>query len=262
MKMSFFWRLGTAALLMVNVACSGAEELDTPGGGSDAGTSANDAAPDAHAATAVGDAGVHVPDAAPADAAPPGPWDCENTAHIGDSLTAYTKPALTAEYTKVGVGDLSLSAGGGRAILQKISPDTENGKQAATRIRADGFTGCWVVALGTNDTANIEAGASYSRASAIDQMMTAIDETKTAKVMWVNTFTTRTSGYYDNDNMVLWNTALVAAKARWPNLRVFDWAKIAAQGTAPFADGIHHTTAGYAVRNKAIAEALVTFFPK
>ncbi len=36
----------------------------------------------------------------------------------------------------------------------------------------------------------------------------------------------------------------------------FEGGTIAATGTAPFNDGIHHTTAGYAVRNKAIAEAL------
>lgn len=260
MGMSFWWRLGASGLLMANVACSGADEVDLqgpfPAATADAGAR-SDASPTAVAT----DAGPPVNDAATTDAAKE-PWDCVNTAHIGDSLTAYTVPALTAEYTKVGVTDLVVSAGGGRAILQKISPDKENGKAAATRIRSEGFTGCWVVALGTNDTANIEAGASYSRASAIDQMMTAIDENKQAKVLWVNTFTTRTSGYYDSDNMILWNNALTAAKARWPNLRVFDWAAIAGKGTAPFADGIHHTTAGYAVRNKAITEALVTFFPK
>jgi hypothetical protein len=113
-----------------------------------------------------------------------------------------------------------------------------------------------VVALGTNDTANVAAGAGYTRAGAIDAMMTAIDPARTARVLWVNTFTTRTTGFYDNANMQLENQALEDARARWPNQRVFDWASIAAGGTAPFSDGIHHTTAGYAVRNRSIATAL------
>jgi hypothetical protein len=111
-----------------------------------------------------------------------------------------------------------------------------------------------VVALGTNDTANIAVGASYTRAGAIDAMMNAIGAGE--PVLWVNTFTTRTTGAYANANMILFNQALDEARARWPTLRVFDWATIAAGGTAPYSDGIHHTTAGYTVRNAAIAEAL------
>ena len=150
-----------------------------------------------------------------------------------------------------------IDAYGGRAILQKLPDDPHTGEQAAMIIRASGFSGCWVVALGTNDTANVAAGAGYTRARAIDRMMSAIDETGATPVMWVDTFTTRTSGYWANANMRLWNDALSEATARWPNLRVFDWAAIAATGDAPFSDGIHHTSAGYDVRNAAIARALV-----
>lgn len=67
--------------------------------------------------------------------------------------------------------------------------------------------------------------------------------------------------YWSNANMQLWNEALTDAKARWPNLKVFDWAAIAAIDSTPFADGIHHTSAGYAVRNEAIAGAFVGYFP-
>ena len=260
MARSLLWRLCTVNLLLTQAACSGSEEADLQDpvlATVDAGSNKDAFAEPSR----ILDAGPPPMDAALGDAATE-PWTCTDVAHVGDSLTAYTIPALTVEYTKMGVENLVFAAAGGRGILQKVSPDKETGKVAAARVRDEGFAGCWVVAMGTNDTANISAGASYSRASAIDQMLTAIDETKKAKVMWVNTFSTRTSGHYDNDNMILWNNALTAAKARWPNLRVFDWATIAAKGTAPFSDGLHHTTAGYAVRNKAIAEALVTFFPK
>lgn len=186
--------------------------------------------------------------------------DCSTVAHVGDSLTAYTVRALTAAYAAVGV-TATIDAFGGRAILQKLPDDPHTGEDAATAIAATGFTGCWVVALGTNDTANIAAGAGYTRGEAIDAMMTAIDVTATAPVMWVNTFTTRDDGYWANDNMIAWNEALVAALERWPNLVVDDWAAVAATGAAPYSDGIHHTGPGSDVRNAHIAEALVGFFP-
>ena len=185
---------------------------------------------------------------------------CPTVAHVGDSLTANTVDALSAAYRAAGASP-RIDAYGGRAVLQKLADDPKTGKQAALDIRASGFDGCWVVALGTNDTANVAAGASYTRATSIDEMMMAIDPAHDAPVLWVNTFTTRTTGYYANDNMVLYNQALTEARARWPNLIVFDWAAIASGGSAPFVDGIHHTTAGYTVRNQAIANALQLLAP-
>lgn len=180
---------------------------------------------------------------------------CTAVAHIGDSLTAYTMEPLRDAYKAVGL-TAQIDAYGGRAILQKLPADPKTGEQAALDFVDAGFKGCWVVALGTNDTANVAVGASYTRAYAIDEMMRAIDPTASAPVMWVNTFTEKTTGSWSNENMKLWNTSLNVALTRWPNMRVFDWAKIAATGVAPYRDGIHHTAAGYAVRNKAIARAL------
>ncbi len=200
-----------------------------------------------------------VPDASGSDS-PSGMTSCVSVAHIGDSLTYYTQPSLTAAYAGVGATVL-INAYGGRAIKQKLEEDPMTGLGAVAEIKSGGFGGCWVVALGTNDTANIAAGAWYTRVEAIDEMMNAIDPAGGATVMWVNTYTTKTSGYYSNDNMVLWNQALVEAQQHWPNMEVFDWASIADDGTAPYSDGIHHTAAGYEVRNAAIAKALAGFFP-
>ncbi len=179
---------------------------------------------------------------------------CTVVAHIGDSLSAQTLGPLGAAYADAGIA-AQLNAYGGRAILQKLPDDPMTGKNAALEFRDAGFSGCWVIALGTNDTANIAAGATPGRAGAIDQMMTAIGPTNGRPVMWVNTFTTRTTGYWMNSNMVLWNTALTDAKARWPSLVVYDWAAIADGGSEPYVDGIHHSTAGYTVRNRAISRA-------
>ena len=185
---------------------------------------------------------------------------CTSVAHIGDSLTYYTRNSLTAAYQQVGA-KARIDAYGGRAIKQKIPEDPRTGKSAAAAFVAQGFKGCWVVALGTNDTANIAAGAWYTRVEAIDEMMNAIDPTGVELVVWVNTYTTRATGYYGNANMVLWNEALEEAKGHWSNMRIYDWASEAATGNAPYSDGIHHTAAGNEVRNAAIARALVNLFP-
>lgn len=182
------------------------------------------------------------------------PNPCRDIAHIGDSLSAGQEPKITTAYSEQGM-TVQIDAVGGRGILQSY-PDVGNtGLVAAQRFLDKEFKGCWVVALGTNDTANIAAGANYSRASAIDKMMTKIDPNKKVPVMWVNTYTTKTSGYYANSNMILWNDELKTAKSRWPNMRVYDWAAVAETGAAPYYDGIHHTTAGQKVRHENVAKA-------
>lgn len=178
----------------------------------------------------------------------------KKVAHIGDSLTAYTTPALVAAYEKKGVQAV-VDAYGGRAILQKLPKDPRTGIQAVQKLKSEGFDGDWVIALGTNDTANVSVGSSYNRDSAIDAMMNAIDPNKKARVMWVNAKTTTSTGPWSNANMQLWNAALERATSRWPNLVVYDWASDASAQKPPFSDGIHHTTDGYAIRNESIAKA-------
>lgn len=185
---------------------------------------------------------------------------CAHVAHVGDSLTATTIEPLRAAYAKVGAL-AQIDAYGGRAIFEHLPDDPKNGHRAALDFHDAGFQGCWVVALGTNDTANVAAGAKYTRAQSIDAMMSAIDAKAKADVLWVNAFTTKETGFWANDNMLLWNEELMKARKRWPNLRVFDWALIAATGSAPFKDGIHHTKPGYEVRNASIAAALAKAFP-
>jgi lysophospholipase L1-like esterase len=60
--------------------------------------------------------------------------------------------------------------------------------------------------------------------------------------------------------MQKWNAALLTACARYPNMRVFDWPALAARRWF-IPDGIHYTSAGYAVRGRDIAHALAEAFP-
>jgi lysophospholipase L1-like esterase len=76
----------------------------------------------------------------------------------------------------------------------------------------------------------------------------------------VNTQTDLTSGPWSEANMQAWNTALVAACHTYPNMRIFDWASLV-QPSWHLSDGIHYTSAGYAIRAHAIAGALTKAFP-
>ncbi len=55
--------------------------------------------------------------------------------------------------------------------------------------------------------------------------------------------------------MRLWNSALLKACAKYPDMRIYDWASDVKDSWF-IPDGIHFTTPGYAARAKLIANAL------
>jgi hypothetical protein len=81
----------------------------------------------------------------------------------------------------------------------------------------------------------------------------------TDPVLWVSVTTRVGDGPWSNANMQLWNQALAAAAARYPNMRVFDWNAVAQDGWFQ-SDGIHYSTAGSALRARMIADALAEGF--
>jgi hypothetical protein len=121
-----------------------------------------------------------------------------------------------------------------------------------------GFRGCWVIALGTNDTANVSVGSSVGRLARIAGLMSVAHG---APVLWVNVKSLDSTGPWAEANMRLWNDALLAACHRYQNLRVFDWASVARPAWFNL-DGIHYTPAGYAARARLIARALARAFPR
>jgi hypothetical protein len=186
-------------------------------------------------------------------------------AHIGDSTSVgmvspdwLPDPAqrLAAQYADVGVKHVWINASGGRSIVEEM-PGQRNGYLVAQDWRAKGFRGCWVFALGTNDTANVSVGSAVGLAARIREMMSVAHG---EPVMWVNTQTDLTQGPWSEANMQLWNAALVSACKADPNMRIFNWAAMV-QPSWHLADGIHYTSAGYAIRARAIAQALAKAFP-
>jgi hypothetical protein len=191
---------------------------------------------------------------------------CTTVGHIGDSTSVGMVSAtwlpdaaqrLGAQCANVGVRHLWVDASGGRSIVEEM-PGQLNGDIVAQKWRTAGFHGCWVFALGTNDTANVSVGSNVGRTARIQEMMAVAHG---EPVMWVNTQTDLTSGPWSEANMQLWNADLLQVCHAYPNMHVFNWAG-QVQPAWHLPDGIHYTSAGYAIRAKAIARGLARAFPR
>ena len=190
---------------------------------------------------------------------------CLRVAHVGDSISVdlissadLPDPAerLPARYADVGVRHLLMDASGGRSIIEALSGQV-NGYNVAQAWWNHGYRGCWVFALGTNDTANVSVGSAVGLTGRINEMMSAAHG---EPVLWVNTVTELSSGPWSEPNEQLWDVALVSALARYPNMRILDWAAVAQPGWF-LPDGIHYNPAGCAARAQAIAQGLARAFP-
>jgi hypothetical protein len=190
---------------------------------------------------------------------------CRSVAHIGDSTSADLISAaslpnqaqqLPARYAGVGVKHLHLDASGGRSVVEALLGQV-NGYNVARAWRDQGYHGCWVFALGTNDAANVAVGSSVGLMARINEMMSVAHG---QPVMWVSTRTLLPTGYWSSANEQHWDKTLVRALARYPNMRIFDWSAVA-QPSWFLPDGIHYNSLGCAMRAKAIADALARAFP-
>ena len=190
---------------------------------------------------------------------------CASVAHIGDSTSeGMVSPAylpwhlrLAAQYEDVGVQNVYTNITGARSVVE-VLPGTTNGQQAAHQLVKQGFHGCWVLALGTNDTADVAVGSNVGLPERISEMMSIAQG---EPVMWVNVVSLLHSGPYAEANMQKWNNALMQACSRYPNMRVFNWA-VLPQPSWFISDGIHYTSAGYAKRAQYIADGLAEAFPR
>ena len=191
---------------------------------------------------------------------------CRAVTHIGDSTSDglvspeyLPNPAkrIAAQYHDVGVGSVRWDISGARSVVE-VLPGQVNGYDAAQAIYRSGFRGCLVIALGTNDTADVAVGSNVGLMTRIGRMMAAAHG---EPVMWVNLRSLLAGGPYSEANMVTWDNTLLKACARYPNMRVFNWAALA-KAKWYISDGIHFTSAGYAARARLIAQALARAFPK
>jgi peptidoglycan/LPS O-acetylase OafA/YrhL len=190
---------------------------------------------------------------------------CRSVAHFGDSTSdGLTSPnylpdpgqRIEAQYARVGAVHQVYEIHGGDSIVEHLDgqPDMY---ELAQQLKRSGYHGCWVLALGTNDSADVYVGSNVGYAQRIRRMMSLIGS---QPVMWVNVRTLLSSGPYAERNMLAWDAALERACRRYPNMRIFDWASVV-QPSWFIDDGIHYSSRGYRYRAMLIADALARAFP-
>jgi peptidoglycan/LPS O-acetylase OafA/YrhL len=191
---------------------------------------------------------------------------CRSVVYIGDSTSEgeissnYIPNAskrLPEQLADVGVRTTYPEISLARSIIETFKGQP-NAQTVAEQHVAAGFHGCWVLALGTNEAANVAVGSSYDYASRIDRMMSIA---RGEPVLWIDAVTLVRSGPYAESGMQAWNHALFDACARYPNLHVFDWAS-EAKPRWFIPDGIHYYSPGYVARSHDIARALEDAYPQ
>lgn len=184
---------------------------------------------------------------------------CDSLAHVGDSLTWQAKVALGQQYVRRGWVDVRVDAKGGRGIASFMYDDM-TGLEAVQRIKATGFDGCWVMALGTNDTANADTLSPDPRAQhqwRLGLIRSMMDELDGAPVVWVNTHLPDPDIEYSSHDAAAWNAALQEVQPEYPNMQIFDWDAIARdhpEWTKP--DRVHDTPEGSAQRAQIVSRAV------
>jgi len=192
---------------------------------------------------------------------------CKAVVHIGDSTSEGLDNAeylpqegerIPARYAEVGVKEVHMEVQGATSIEEQFEGHP-NAQEVAAAWQAEGFQGCWVLALGTNEAANVAAGSTVGERERIEKMMAIIGD---EPVLWVNVRSLVEAGDpYSKENMQKWDEELVAACNSYPNMRVYDWASDVKDDWF-IEDGIHFTSPGYAARAQLIALALAHAFPE
>ena len=191
---------------------------------------------------------------------------CKAVVHIGDSTSEGLTSAeylplenqrIEAQYGDVGVTEEHMEISGARSIEERFEGEP-NAQEVAEAWKIEGFKGCWVLALGTNEAANVFVGSAVGEMERIEIMMNTIGD---EPVMWVNVRSLVEEGDpYAAKNMEKWDEELLVACRRYPNMRVYDWASDVKDAWF-IEDGIHFTSPGYAARSELIAHALAHAFP-
>ena len=262
---------GTASTTGANVPATTGAALGQPASSASAGTSSGPGTRSGHSPTPARSDGpatsghpkASAPPAATAAAAPR--TSCRSVVHIGDSTSeGLTSPdylpnpanRITARYADVGVTHSIMEIQGATSVVETID-GLPNAHKVAQQLVDNGYRGCWVIALGTNDTADVYVGSAVSRTARIKEMMSVIGS---QPVLWVEVKSLLSSGPYSEQNMMLWNQALQQELPHYPNMRIYDWPAVV-QDSWFISDGIHYTSAGYVQRARLIANALATAFP-
>ena len=190
---------------------------------------------------------------------------CTTLVHVGDSTSIGfiddqwvpdENKRVAARYEAVGVETFVPEIHGAMSTVEPYK-DRPNATTLVERRMADGYDGCWVFAMGTNEAANVSAGGPLTLGERIDLLMEPIGD---MPALWLTLKTTTSTGPWADAEMQKMNEALLAACDRYPNMRVYDW-----RSEAPdewfLDDDIHFTQKGFEERGQRLATALTRAFP-
>ncbi|HEY2714610.1 MAG TPA: acyltransferase family protein [Solirubrobacterales bacterium] len=191
---------------------------------------------------------------------------CKAVVHIGDSTSEGLdsaeylpdpKERIENRYREVGVKEVHMDVEGARSIEERFEGEP-NAQEVAEAWKAEGFKGCWVLALGTNEAADVAAGSNVGERERIEKMQAIIGD---EPVLWVNVKSLpQAPEAYAPENMERWDEELETACLAYPDMRIYNWAGDVKDAWF-IEDGIHFTSPGYAARAQLIAQALAHAFP-
>lgn len=190
---------------------------------------------------------------------------CDEVVHIGDSTSRglfnpdqLPDPAtrIDAQYGDVGVGEVFDEVDPAQSIVETYD-DNPNADTRVSNYIGDGYAGCWVFALGMQDSANQAVGGVVPLPDRIDTLMEQIGD---EPALWMTGLALEQNGPWSDPEIQKWNDAVIAACERWPNMAVYDW-RSEAQEDWYDADGIHFNATGDVERAHRIATALAVAFP-
>ena len=201
-------------------------------------------------------------------AAQAGKTRCTTVIHVGDSTSIgmfddgyLSDPQRNAQvtYKNVGAHEVVADVTGARSTVESLEGDPSI-RDSVQRLLDQGYgeDACWIIGAGVNDAANRAVGGSGEEDWRVDQIMELLGD---APVLWPTAATNRDSGAYDNANMAPFNKALLAARDRYPNLVVYDWASDVHQEWFLPGDNVHYQTEGNEKRAEYFSKALTLAFP-
>ena len=172
--------------------------------------------------------------------------DIASVGVIGDSITVGAEPALRSRLEGLGLDVLAVDAANGRRIA--VDGGVGSGVEAAARVAAV-EPDLWVVALGTNDVANLDGPEAY--ATAIDTMLAEVPDD--VPVVWVDI-------YFDGaeDASDTFNTVLRERLAQRGNATAVDWATVA-DDDGVLRDGVHPGADGNLVFAGRVADGVAAW---
>jgi len=191
--------------------------------------------------------------------------ECDAVVHIGDSTSRGLfnenqlpdpEERIDARYAAVGVGEVANEVSPAQSVVETYNDEPNSDDRVADYMTRE-YDGCWVFALGMQDSANQAVGGVVELGDRIDILMEQIGD---QPALWMTGLALEQDGPWSDPEIRKWNDAVTDACGRWPNMRVYDW-RSEAQEDWYDADGIHFNAAGDVERAARIATALAVAFP-